>query len=311
MALKKNKKGQMEATDQFGKLGEDYSAPSQQVGNVKLSKEEYQAAKSAMGFESGKGGMITPQVEQLPAVQQNLVQQNIPSPTLQQYQTEQKKEEEKLQTETTQAAQDVNLNPSVPQGTIGQIVDKTPVLGTVAETLGTVFRGKRDFMGSEPRTLATADLTNVEYQVINEGVDNNLKFGAVIESLPIVGSLVNKYARGLINTPSGQIDDLSSQLIPLRKQAVNYQAIAKLSPTLRQQALNNIEEIELQIQAIESKIRLTANYSAEARANPEKLDLIELNLKNTRLALAKSKYNIRNGIDESAMMSTPDTTQTQ
>jgi len=68
MALKKNKKGQMEATDQFGKLGQDYATPSYQIGNTKVSKEAYDVGKGLLGFESGKGGMITPETTNIPQV---------------------------------------------------------------------------------------------------------------------------------------------------------------------------------------------------------------------------------------------------
>ena len=64
MVLKKNKKGQMEATDQYGKLAEDYPKKTYQVGGKQLSKEEYNTTKGQLGMKSGKGGVLTPGVQE-------------------------------------------------------------------------------------------------------------------------------------------------------------------------------------------------------------------------------------------------------
>jgi hypothetical protein len=303
-------------TDQFGKTPQDYagitkilSRPTgtQQGANIDVTnlspidRERVQLANSLISQDINAQKLqqtkdiISQNIQNQP-ISQPQQQQEQPSGAKtfgqleQEYSQSQQQKTQQLTSDLATAGQDMNLNPS--QSTIGQV----PILGATSETLGKVFGGVE-----QEQPLKQEGFDYIEKKVFKKGVDMNTKLGAVIESLPIIGG-INRYFGNLVNTPADQIDDLSSMLTPLRKQVIKYQTIAKQNPSSRIDALNNVIDAEYKIQEIESKIRLTSQYSAEARANPEKLDIIELNLKNTRLDLARVKFNIQNGIDESGLM---------
>ena len=174
-----------------------------------------------------------------------------------------------------------------------------PVIGTIADIIQQV--GGNEYLYPEgsfnkltPERLRSDALTQIEKKVYDRGVDNNTKFGAIVEAIPIVGALVNQYARGLVDTPTGTVNDLRSQIIKKRKEITQLTKDAKLSPSIRLQSEENLNQIEGDIQKLESRIKLLINYSAQLKTSPEQVDLIEQDIYNTRRFLLSARIAIIN-----------------
>lgn len=180
--------------------------------------------------------------------------------------------------------------PSIERNTFS----KVPVLGAsggVLANVATDFEAKR-----EAKRRANSA---IQREVFEKGVSANDKFGAVVESIPIVGALINKYAKGIISTPKGDVDNFVSQLNQVYTQAREEQKYAKLSPEFKDMALSNLDDANENIEELEAKIKLASIYSAELRANPEDLELIERKIANTRAKLLRIRINIISGADVS------------
>ena len=144
----------------------------------------------------------------------------------------------------------------------------------------------------QPELLRTAALTQVESQVYAEGVTKSEKFGALIEGIPIVGSLVSKYASGLIETPTGNVNTLVQNIKTERRRATKYETWSRTGVITPDVAKEKIEEIELNVQRLESRIKLLANFSPELRYNSDGLNKIETELLSTREILLESKLRV-------------------
>ena len=73
----------------------------------------------------------------------------------------------------------------------------------------------------QPQQLRTATLTRIEQEEIDRGLTASERFGSFIEGIPIAGSLVAKYASGLIETPSSNAREALSNIRKERRRISN------------------------------------------------------------------------------------------
>jgi hypothetical protein len=171
-------------------------------------------------------------------------------------------------------------------------ISKVPVVGSMVGALSNVVGGV-----DVKAELRRKTISKIQRKVFEDGVSANEKFGAVIESIPVIGSLVNKFARGLIDTPSGNVDNLVEQLNTVYKQALEQQKYAKLSPEFKDRALSNVDTASQNIEELEAKMKLASIYSAELRSNPDDLELVERKIITARTKLLRIRLNIISGAD--------------
>lgn len=139
-----------------------------------------------------------------------------------------------------------------------------------------------------PEALQTLARTEVERQVFEEGVTASEKTGAFIEGVPLVGGLVSKYASD-IETPSGNIQELVRTIRTERGRATKYESWASqgiIDPAVAQE---NIENIELDIQRLESRIKLLTNYAPSLRFNSDGINKIEEEILRSREVIGAAK----------------------
>jgi len=162
-------------------------------------------------------------------------------------------------------------------GALTQIAKPRGVLGIAADKgwFGLEKEGVLPLM-QDPETLREMALQEIQKEVIAEGTSKSEKFGAFIESIPVVGSLAAKYARGLVETPGGNVQTILAQIDSERERA---SVIAEKAMTGRLGdpfiALDQIGDIEDNIIRLEMRIKLLAMESATLRADADTVNRIE------------------------------------
>jgi len=163
-------------------------------------------------------------------------------------------------------------------------IEKIPVMGAGIGAITQVILDAFPNLDSKevqtliqnPETAREMALQTIQQKVIDEGITAGEKFGAVIESIPVVGSLVSKYASGLIEDPKGNVDTLLTEIQSERERAsvlAEKAMTGKLGNPLI--AVEQIEDIENNIFKLEQRIKLLSLESAQLRANGDQLNRIE------------------------------------
>jgi len=198
------------------------------------------------------------------------------------------------------------------------IVENLPILGSTAKAGGEALSGlvgkplaerflKGFFPGADlsdttptliqnPETMREMALQEIQRKVIKQGTTTSEKVGALIEAIPIVGGLVSKYARGLIETPSGNVDAIVSIIGEMKTSATSMAKQARTGIIDPYDAIERITEYENEIAALEQKIRLLALESAELTANSEQLNKIEMQILETRRIMYNAKQSAAMGV---------------
>lgn len=296
-------------SDQFGNMPSDFpvnNAQTYNIDNQNVSKAYYDVRRAQMGAKNGGNiNLLTPEEQAKLANTPEAIakQQKI---TQAQADIQAKKDVQNV----LQNEQPTQVDLNAPQSGLSKI----PVIGDFLNAIGGVSAnlvGKVDVknpaqMGIINPVAGGIQLTPqqqqqqlvlaAEQQAIQKGITSGDQLGAIIESVPIIGFLATKYARGLINTPKGTINELTSQIQLQKQGALDDQRDAKLSPEMKEISYANVRKREDKIRALEGRIKLMTLYSAEARSNPEEIDTIEEEILNSKKALLRIKVNILNNV---------------
>jgi len=127
-----------------------------------------------------------------------------------------------------------------------------------------------------PETLRELALQEIQKETIAQGTTQSEKFGAIIEGIPVIGSLAAKYARGLIETPSGNTETILKEIDSERERAATLAEKIMTGKADDPQAMyNQLEEIEENIIKLETKIQVLSQESAILIADANELNRIE------------------------------------
>ena len=140
-------------------------------------------------------------------------------------------------------------------------------------------------MPPEYQDLYTAQYVESEVDKINKVYSDRalLKIGQIVESIPVVGSLAERYADGLA-TPSGKAQDNLAALEAMGSEIENWNERATRNP---EGALDTMIEFEKRINEYEEKIRLLILLSPRLQANPEQVDKIEEKIFGARTRISR------------------------
>ena len=184
--------------------------------------------------------------------------------------------------------------------------EKIPVVGGVIGALADVIRPFKKSLGFktqelsvlQPEELRTLALTAIDKQEVERGLTASETFGKFVEAIPIVGSLASKYAGGLIETPSENTQTILKELKTEKTRATNAEIKVKdgtLSPQAGQEIIN---DIDLNIQRMESRIRLLIANSPELSFNSDGVNFIETKILEARERLFNAKINMISGASQ-------------
>lgn len=125
-------------------------------------------------------------------------------------------------------------------------------------------------------TLREATLREIQKEELKRGISAGESFGALIESIPVLGSLANNYASGLIEDPKGNVQTIISQIDSERERAsVLAEKVMTGKFSNPMVAYDMIEEIENNIARLEARIKLLSQTSAQLRADADTINKIE------------------------------------
>lgn len=188
--------------------------------------------------------------------------------------------------------------------TEGSFFERIPGIGGLVSVSRTVIGepvkkalGIKTTQGLEltPDQLRTAGLTEIERQEIERGLTANEAFGAFIEAIPLGGNQAAKYAGGLIETPSENAREVKSNILKEKRRISNIETNVKLGYLPVPVAEEQLNDIESNVQRLESRIRLLINNSPELRFNSDYVNTVETDILATREKVFQAKQNILTG----------------
>jgi len=171
---------------------------------------------------------------------------------------------------------------------------EVPVLGAGGVTIGNVLldkivnpiwkkiSGENPNLVLEPENVRSAAIRQIEQDAIDEGVTWSESFGAVVEGIPLVGSLVSKYASGLIETPSGNVNTITQEIGQARTKAMKWESWANQGIISQNVLEENLNQMDTDIIKLEARIKVLANFSPELRYNSDGINLIEEKILNAK-----------------------------
>lgn len=185
------------------------------------------------------------------------------------------------------------------------LLEKTPILGgtlgALANIMADILPGKAEkAVGRQltPDELRTTALTEIEKQEVEKGLTASEKFGELVEGIPVVGSLASKYAGGLIETPSENTQTILKELKTEKTRATNVEIKVKDGTLPTSAGLEMINDIDLNIQRMESRIKLLVSRSPELKFNSDGVNFIETKILEARERLFNAKINIVAGASQ-------------
>ena len=143
-----------------------------------------------------------------------------------------------------------------------------------------------------PQTAREIALQEIQKEVIGEGTSEAEKMGALIESIPVIGSLARKYVSGLIEDPRGNVQTIVTQIASERERAsvlAEKAMTGKLGDPFI--AMEQLDEMDKNIHRLEMRIHLLSLESAQLRADADTLNLIE-----EQILRAKERVFIAKGL---------------
>ena len=126
-----------------------------------------------------------------------------------------------------------------------------------------------------PETAREFVLQEIQRKEIEVGTSGSENFGALVESLPLIGPKLGKYVGELLETPSANVDSVVTNIKDSRGRVLkSYEAVRAglVDPYVAYQSILDEEE---EMFRLEQRIKNLANESAELIADADKLNLIE------------------------------------
>ncbi len=145
---------------------------------------------------------------------------------------------------------------------------------------------------SHPEILRTAVQTEIERKVYEQGLSDNQRFGALVEAVPAVGSLVGKYAGSFIETPSENIKTIHSEITSLNEKITIIRERVSAGDLDAEKGALILDNYDRDLQELESKIRMYLDYSATLRYNSDYVNKIEEDILGVRQRIYFNKLAI-------------------
>jgi len=186
-------------------------------------------------------------------------------------------------------------------------ISALPVLGPMADALATVIAPQviQDRSGQKfpipltPETVREASLNEIRDRSFKKGVTFAQKFGSVVESIPVVGSIARKWAGGLIETPSANADNVIAEIDKVKEAASTGQEKVRNGLEDPDYGLDRARSMENQIAALEGRLKALINSSPILRANTDEVNRIEEGILEAREKIARYRQAATLGLTAS------------
>jgi len=178
-------------------------------------------------------------------------------------------------------------------------LEQVPVIGPLVRKLFDLvpFQDEeaKTALSINPIEQRTAALTEISKQEIDRGLTANEKFGEFVEAVPIVGSLVSKYASGLVETPSSNTQEIVKNVLAEKRRLSNIETNVKLGYMSIEDAQDQVADIEENVIRLESRMKLLINNSPQLKFNSDGVNTIETKVLQTKEKILQAKQNILTG----------------
>jgi len=199
--------------------------------------------------------------------------------------------------QTTGAPVRRELDPTIRPG------EETPIIGPLGIKIGEVLQGLANKILPDvfdepitassfitPEELKTAALSQIEKNEIERGLTDSEKFGSFVEALSL-GGLSNFAAE----KPSENVQTILRELKTQKTRATNAEIKVKDGTWRQTYGEEVIDEIDNNIQRMESRIKLLLQDSPEFKFDSDGVNFIEEKIFEARERLFQAKINIVEG----------------
>lgn len=164
-----------------------------------------------------------------------------------------------------------------------------PLLGNVLKATTGIVAGLGKKVGLEgPNALQGEDIFNAEVENIrdkalqkiqvdsfNEGLSANEHFGAIVESIPILGPLARTWIGASIEDPSSNVETIISEINQQRERSINLIEKTRQGFISADESMQTLQGIQDNIARMEGRLQLLINSSAFLRANSDRVNKLE------------------------------------
>jgi len=172
-----------------------------------------------------------------------------------------------------------------------------PILGSTLGALHSAliegnflgFRGAKDdeeipITAGSVREIALQRIREKRYQ---EGLTAAESFGSFVESIPIIGSLVSKYARGVIETPNANAKNVLNEINKIKEAASTGQEKVRNGLEDPDYGLDRARQMEENLAELEGRLKLLINSSPILRANTDEINTLQEAILESREKVAR------------------------
>ena len=138
-------------------------------------------------------------------------------------------------------------------------------------------------------TIRELTLQDIRRENYDRGISKGEAFGSIVEAIPVVGSLARKYANGLIQTPSGNADNVIGEIRSERERAATSSEKVRSGLISPENGLEQARQMEENIAALEGRLKLLINTSPILRANTDEINKIQEEILRTKERVAQFK----------------------
>ena len=162
-------------------------------------------------------------------------------------------------------------------GVEGEFIENVPIAGPVASAISNLLNKTPQGFDAplSDETVREAGLRQISINEFQKGTSAQVKFGTLIEAIPIAGKLVSNYAAGLIQTPSANADAIIADITQLGEEATNNQEKTRSGIMPPEFAVARAKEMEEDIAELEGRLQYLVNISPILQAETDNVNKIE------------------------------------
>lgn len=147
-----------------------------------------------------------------------------------------------------------------------------PISSPIASAISNLISPKGFLDPLTDETIREKALRKVRFDEFKKGTSNQVKFGVFIETIPIAGKAVSSYVSGLIQTPSGNAENIFAEISAFGEEATNNQEKTRSGIMLASFAMARAKEMEEQIAELEGRLKYLVNISPILQAETDNVN---------------------------------------
>ena len=162
------------------------------------------------------------------------------------------------------------------------VAQGVPIASPVAAAISNLLNPEGFEGPVTEETVREQALRKIRDDELKKGTSEQVKFGVLIESIPLVGKAVSTYAGGLIQTPSANADAIIGEIESLGQEATNNQEKTRSGIMPASFAMSRARQMEEQLAELEGRLKYLVNISPILQAETDNVNKIEQKIFETK-----------------------------